>query len=64
VLASEIAGGPREVLDYTAVQFEALLKNADFELAVAGNLRGDQGRIDLTFNRLSEIIGLARPNSE
>jgi hypothetical protein len=47
VLASEIAGGPREVLDYTAVQFEALLKNADFELAVAGNLRGDQGRIDL-----------------
>lgn len=56
-LPAEIGAAPLEVSTYIADQFEALLKNVQFENAVAGNLR-DRGRIDLTFKRISEAIEL------
>lgn len=59
-LPSEIASAPIEVRGYIADQFEALLKDDQFENAVAGNFRGDPGRIKLAFNRISTSIELGR----
>lgn len=59
-LPSEIAKAPSEVRSYIGKQFEALLNEAQFETAVVGNVRGDKGRIDLTFIRISELIKLGR----
>jgi predicted nucleotidyltransferase len=59
-LVSEIAEAPGDLRRYIAEQFESLCKDDQFESAVAGNLRGDKGRIELTFNRLSDSIAQGR----
>jgi predicted nucleotidyltransferase len=59
-LLPEIAAAPLEVRRYIAEQFEALTKDAQFENAVAGNLRGDAGRIDLAFRRIAAAIEIGR----
>jgi len=54
-LKADIENASPEIRTYLAQRFEALLQHEQFEFAVEANVRGDQGRIDLTYARISEI---------
>jgi predicted nucleotidyltransferase len=57
-LVSEIKNSDQDVRDYIADQIDALLRHPDIEFAVTCNVRGDEGRGNLIFNRLEAIINL------
>lgn len=55
-LRADVENAPREIQTYIAEQFTTLMANEQLELAVDANVRGDRGRRDLTYRRMSEII--------
>lgn len=54
-LVAEIKAADKDVRDYIAEQFKALLKHDDFEHFLAGNIKGPEGRVDLVRERFLAI---------
>lgn len=54
-IVDEILGADAEVREFIADQFTALLKDADFEYFLEGNVRGPAGRSDIVRNRFVAI---------
>jgi len=63
-LRADVENAPREIQTYIAEQFTALMAHEQFELAVDANVRGDQGRKDLTYQRMSEIIEIGQQDQD
>lgn len=57
-LRDDINNAPCEIQTYIAEQFTALMAHDQFELAVDANVRGDQGRKNLTYMRMAEIVDI------
>jgi predicted nucleotidyltransferase len=57
-LIAEIEVAPDDVRIYIAKQFHALLYHDQFEHAVLSNVRGDEDRMALTYDRMNSIADM------
>jgi predicted nucleotidyltransferase len=54
-LVEEVRAASGEVRTYVAEQFQALLRHADFEYFLHGNIRGPEGRVATVRQRVTEL---------